>query len=503
MFYPSPMGFTLMNREKVRPYGAPFVSEVRQSGPWRTSVTGRWDGLLKQTARIPHADCCKSPPGRAVGSGRGRPAVTGRRDGLLKQTARIPGAYCCRSSSERAVDDRPWRAAGRDFWNKRQGFLAPIVSEVRQSGPWEQAVDGRSWRAAGTDFWSKRHGFLAPIVAEVRQSGPWTAGRDGPPGLTFETNGTDSWRRLLQKFVRAGRGRPAVTGRREGLLKQTARIPGADCCRSSSERAVDDRPWRAAGGDFWNKRHGFLAPIVAEVRQSGPWEPAVDGRPWRAAGMYFWNKRHRFLAPIVSEFRQSGPWTACRDGPLGCTFETNGTDSWRRLFQNSVRAGRGRPVVTGCWDGLLKQMARLPCADCFKSQPDRVVDGRSWRAAGMDFWNKRRGFFTPIVAKVHQSGPWGLAVDGWPWRAAGMDFWNKRHGFLAPIVAEVRQSGPWERAVDGRPWRAAEMNFWNKRHGFLSLIVSKVCQIGPCMLTKLLTMFISRNTIEIQWVSRK
>ena len=447
-----------------------LMQKFVRAGRGRPAVTGRREGLFKQTARIPGADCCKSPSERAVGAGRGRPAVTGRQDGLLKQTARIPGADCCRSSSERAVDGRPWRAAGRDFWNKRHGFLAPIVAEVRQSGPWEQAVDGRPWRAARTDFWNKRHGFLALIVAEVRQSGPWTTGRDGPPERTFETNGTDSWRRLLQKFVRAGRGRPAVTGRRR---------------------------------DFWNKRHGFLAPIVAEVRQSGPWEPAVDGRPWRAAGMYFWNKRHRFLAPIVSEFRQSGPWTACRDGPLGCTFETNGTDSWRRLFQNSVRAGRGRPVVTGRWDGLLKQMARLPYADCFKSQPDRVVDGRSWRAAGMDFWNKRRGFFTPIVAKVHQSGPWGRAVDGRPWRAAGMDFWNKRHGFLAPIVAEVRQSGPWERAVDGRPWRAAEMNFWNKRHGFLALVVSKVCQIGPCMLTKPLTMFISRNPIEIQWVSRK
>ena len=142
----------------------------------------------------------------------------------------------------------------------------------------------------------------------------------------------------------------------------------------------------------------------------------------------------------------------------------------RRLFQKFVRAGR---------------------------------DGRPWRAAEMDFWNKRHGFLTPIVAKVHQGGPWGRAVDGRPWRAAGTDFWNKRHGFLAPIVAEVRQSGPWEQAVDGRPWRAAEMNFWNKRLGFLALIVSKVCQIGPCMLTKPLTMFISRNPIDFQWVSRK
>ena len=385
-----------------RQYGAPFVSEVRQSGPWRTSVTGRWDGLLKQTARIPHADCCKSPPGRAVGSGRGRPAVTSRRDGLLKQTARIPGADWCRSSSERAVDGRPWRAAGRDFWNKRHGFLAPIVAKVRQSGPWEQAVDGRPWRAAGTDFWNKRHGFLAPIVAEVRQSGPWTAGRDGPPGGTFETNGTDSWRRLLQKsvragrgsrpwtagrdgppgrafetngtdswrrllqkFVRAGRGRPAVTGRRNGLWKQTARIPGADCCRSSSERAVDDRPWRAAGGTF-------------ETNGTDSWR--------------------RLLQKSVRAGRGSRPWTDVRDGPLGCTFETNGTDSLRRLFQNSVRAGRGRPVVTGRWGVLLKQTAQIPGADCFRIPSERAVDGLSWRAAGMDFWNKWHGFLMPIVS---------------------------------------------------------------------------------------------------------
>ena len=205
--------------------------------------------------------------------------------------------------------------------------------------------------------------------------------------------------------------------------------------------------------------------LIFGGHQSGPWGRAVDGQPWRAAGMDFWNKRHRFLAPIVSEFRQSGPWTACRDGPLGWTFETNGTASLCRLFQKSARAGRGRLAVTGHRDGLLKQTARIPGADCCRSSSER-------------------------------------AVDGWPWRAAGMDFWNKRHGFLAPIVAEVRQSGPWEQAVEGRPWRTAEMNFWNKRHGFLALIVSKVCQIGPCMLTKL-TMFISRNPIEIQWVSRK
>ena len=71
---------------------------------------------------------------------------------------------------------------------------------------------------------------------------------------TFETNGTDSWRRLLQKFVRAGRGsRPWTDGR--------------------------DGP---SGMDFWNKRHGFLAPIVSKVCQIWPWGRAVDGWPWRA-----------------------------------------------------------------------------------------------------------------------------------------------------------------------------------------------------------------------------
>ena len=66
-----------------------------------------------------------------------------------------------------------------DFWNKRHEFLTPIVSEVRQSGPWGRAMDGRPWRAAGMDFWNKRHGFLTPIVSEVRQqSGPWGRAMD-------------------------------------------------------------------------------------------------------------------------------------------------------------------------------------------------------------------------------------------------------------------------------------------------------------------------------------
>ena len=66
-------------------------------------MTGCWDGLLKQTARIPHADCFRSPSERAVDGH----SVTGRRGGLLKQTARIPYAECFRSLSERAVDGWP------------------------------------------------------------------------------------------------------------------------------------------------------------------------------------------------------------------------------------------------------------------------------------------------------------------------------------------------------------------------------------------------------------
>ena len=166
--------------------------------------------------------------------------------------------------------------------------------------------DGRPWRAAGMDFWNKRHGFLTPIVSEVCQSGPWggpwMAGRDGLLGWTFETNGTDSSRRLFQKSVRAGRG----------------------------GQAVDGRPWRAAGMNFWNKWHGFLAPIVSEVCQSEPWGQAVDGQPWRAAGN---------------------------------DFETNGTDSWRRLFQKSFRAGHGSGPWTSwqqhSWNTVYREQTNI------------------------------------------------------------------------------------------------------------------------------------------------
>ena len=314
-----------------------LMQKFVRAGRGRPAVTGRREGLLKQTARIPGADCCKSPSERAVGAGRGRPAVTGRRDGLLKQTARIPGADCCRSSSERAVDDRPWRAAGGTF------------------------------ETNGTDSWRR---LLQKSVRAGRGSRPWTDVRDGPLGCTFETNGTDSLRRLFQNSVRAGRGRPVVTGRWGVLLKQTAQIPGADCFRIPSERAVDGLSWRAAGMDFWNKWHGFLMPIVSKVSQIGSWTAGRDG----PLGWTFETNGADSLRPLLQKSiragRGVGPWP---DGPPGWTFETNGTDSWRRLLQKFVRAGRGRTAVTGCWDELLKQTARFPGADCFKSLSDRAV----------------------------------------------------------------------------------------------------------------------------------
>ena len=220
-----------------------------------------------------------SPPERAVGSGRGRTAVTGRWDGLLKQTAQIPGADCFRIPSERAVDGLSWRAAGMDFWNKCHGFLVPIVSKVSQSGPWTAGRDGPLGWTFETNGADSLRRLLQKSIRADRGVGPWTAGRDGPPGWTFETNGTDSWRRLLQKFVRAGRGSRPWTAGRDGLLRWTFETNGTDS--------------------------------------------------WR-----------RLLQKFVRAGRGSRPWTDGRDGLLRWIFETNGTDSWHWLFQKSVRSGR-------------------------------------------------------------------------------------------------------------------------------------------------------------------
>ena len=235
------------------------------------------------------------------------------------------------------------------------------------------SADGRdgplrwAFETDDTAFW--RRLFQKSVIAG-RESGPWTAGRDGLLGWTFETNGTASLRRLFQKSVRAGRGGGPWTDVRDGPLGWTFETNGTASLRRLFQKSV-----RAGRG--------------------------------------------------------GGPWTDVRDGPLGRTFETNGTASLRRLFQKSVRAGRGggpwtdgrgRTSVTGRWDGLLKQMARIPHADCFRSLSERAV----------------------------------MAFTGcWDWLLR-----NKRHGFLLPIVSEVRQqSGPWGRVVDSRSWRAAGMNF--------------------------------------------
>ena len=74
-----------------------------RAGRGRLAVTGCWDGLLKQMARLPCADCFKSQSERAVGAGRGRPVMTGRWDKFLKQMARLPCADCFKSQSELAV----------------------------------------------------------------------------------------------------------------------------------------------------------------------------------------------------------------------------------------------------------------------------------------------------------------------------------------------------------------------------------------------------------------
>ena len=102
---------------------------------------------------------------------------------------------------------------------------------------------GWTFETNGTDS-SRR--LLQKSTRAGRGVRPWTDSRDGRPGWTFETNGIDSWRRLFQKSLRAGRGSQPWTdghdGPPDGLLKHTTRIPGADCFRSPSERALDGRP---------------------------------------------------------------------------------------------------------------------------------------------------------------------------------------------------------------------------------------------------------------------
>ena len=132
--------------------------------------------------------------------------------------------------------------------------------------------------------------------------------------------------------MRAGRGRLAVTGCWDGLLKQMARLPCADCLKNQSERAVGADRGRTSG----------------------------------------------------------------RDGPLGWTFETNGTDSLRRLFQNSVRAGRrGGTVACHCFYYHFRVSIAPP--------PSLFIQGRG-RGDGN----------TKVIIKTVASDCGGRAVDGRP-----------------------------------------------------------------------------------------
>ena len=106
------------------------------------------------------------------------------------------------------------------------------------------------------------------------------------------------------------------------------------------ERTVDGRSWRAAGMDFWNKWHGFLALIVSKRVRAGRGRTAVTG-------CWGWLLKPTARFHMADCFRTSeravgtgGGWAAVT-GCWGWTFETNGTFSLRLLFQMSVRASRG------------------------------------------------------------------------------------------------------------------------------------------------------------------
>ena len=367
------------------------------------------------------------------------------------------------------------------FWFNTLGettvFNKDCFHFVSQSGLWERVVDGRPWRAAAmgfrkknykVDFW--RQMFQKSVIAG-RESGPWTAGRDGLLGWTFETNGTDSWRRLLQKSVRADRGGGPWTDVRDGPLGWTFETNGTSSSRRLFQKSVRaDRgggPWTDVrdgplGWTFETNGTSSSRRLFQKSVRAGRGGRAVDGRPWRAAGMDFWNKRHEFLTPIVSEVCQSGPWGAGRgrpsvtgrwDGLLKQTARLPCADCFKSQSERAVGAGRGRTSVTGRWDGLLKQTARVPHADCFRSLSERAVGAGRGRTSVAGRWDgllKRMAKLpTPIVSEVRQSGPWGRAVDGRPWRAAGMDFWNEWHSFPRRLFQKFVRAGRGRTAVTG------------------------------------------------------
>ena len=67
--------------------GSSLVRVGRGGGPWTDVRDGPLGWTFETNGIASHADCFRSLSERAVGAGRGRTSVTGRWDGLLKRMA--------------------------------------------------------------------------------------------------------------------------------------------------------------------------------------------------------------------------------------------------------------------------------------------------------------------------------------------------------------------------------------------------------------------------------
>ena len=124
----------------------------------------------------------------------------------------------------------------------------------------------------------------------------------------------------------------------------------------------------------------------------------------------------RLFQKSVRAGRGGKPWTDVRDGPLGWTFETNVTDSSRRLFQKSVRAGRGGRPWTDSRDGPL---------------------GMNFETNGTDPW---RRLFQKSIRAGRGGGPWTDCLDGllgWTFETNCTDSSRLWHG----ICSIIRKTG--------------------------------------------------------------